>query len=116
MKIVNLYALVNLDTKEFISMISGTDDKEVIASVINYHRDIIKAIDSQEHIQSFLDKIKDIGIIRLGSLDAANIEAGISTAFEIVMPPNRKLWEDLAKLRFEIIEKEDEYGKLGKIS
>ncbi len=106
MKKVNLYALVQSDTKEFVGFISGSEDKEVINQTILYHKDIIKSINDVEKLQSFLDKVKNLSIVRIGSIDTSNIIAGITPEFTTVYYPNYSFWEDVVTLRKEIIEKE----------
>lgn len=106
MKTINLYALVQADTKEFVGFISGSDDKEVINQTILYHKDIIKSINDVEKLQPFLDKVKNLSIVRIGSINASNIESGITPEFTTIYYPNYSFWEDVVILRKEIIEKD----------
>lgn len=106
MKNINLYALVQADTKEFLGFISGSEDKEVINQTILYHKDIIKSINDVDKLQPFLDKVKNLSIVRVGSIDVSNVESGVTPEFTMIMPPKYDLWANLVALRKEIIEKE----------
>lgn len=106
MKKVNLYGMIHKDTKEFISFISGSDDKLVITQFLDYHKDIIRSINDKNKLQDILTKIKDVILVRLGSLDCANVELGITPEFTVVLDPQEKLFEKLVNLRVDTLERE----------